>query len=305
MRRIGRDNPHRVLAIRISSFREHKKARLRRGPCRMGRRVAGEFDLADVKATVIGSAAEMRDYGPVLRWLIVNCLVVIGLLSLWQLGFLKTVLDSDHTRISLLIFVLFAITKVHCLVQVSQVSRELVAAHKVRAVIEAESETGFRIAGNTVTTGRGTVLEPGVLASHVGNLVTKANIRGSGRLDQTLLLRAIADKLRTREKIGLFVSEGLLRLALLGTAIGFILMLIPIAQLSDFDAETLRGALAGMTGGMAVALNVTVSGIATALILKFEYFQLDGAIGELFNIVAETSEIHVVPAIERSHDGRP
>ena len=41
---------------------------------------------------------------------------------------------------------------------------------------------------------------------------------------------------------------------LLGTAIGFILMLIPIAGLSSFDAETLRGALAGMTGGMAVAL---------------------------------------------------
>jgi len=55
---------------------------------------------------------------------------------------------------------------------------------------------------------------------------------------------------------------------------------------------------------MAVALNVTVSGIATALILKFEYFQLDSAIAELFNSIAETSEIYVVPSIERMHDGR-
>src|SRR5690606_8991205 len=142
--------------------------------------------------------------------------------------------------------------------------------------------SGFRVAGNRVTTGSGEALEPGVFTTHVKNLVTKAELGAPGRLDQTLLLRNIADKLRGREKLGLFVSEALLRLALLGTAIGFILMLIPIAGLSSFDAETLRGALAGMTGGMAVALNVTVSGIATALILKFEYFQLDSAITELF-----------------------
>ena len=150
----------------------------------------------------------------------------------------------------------------------------------------------------------GTRHEPGVFTTHVRNLITKAELGAPGRLDQTLLLRAIADKLRAREKLGLFVSEGLLRLALLGTAIGFILMLVPIAGLSSFDAETLRGALAGMTGGMAIALNVTVAGIGTALVLKFEYFQLDASIGELFDIIAETSEIHVVPAIEKAQHGR-
>lgn len=260
--------------------------------------------LDDVKAAVIGPPIERRDYNPVLRWLIVTVLVAIGLLTLWQLGFLGSVLASDHTRISLLIFAIFVITSLHCLVQAVDISRELIAARHARAVIEAEASSGFRLAGNNVLTGAGTLLEPGILTTHVGNLVKKAEIRGKGQLDQTLLLRSVADRLRSREKIGLFVSEGLLRLALLGTAIGFILMLIPIAGLTSFEADTLRGALSGMTGGMAVALNVTVAGIATALILKFQYFQLDAAIGELFSGIAEVSEIHVVPAIERSHDGR-
>lgn len=260
--------------------------------------------LDDVKAAVIGPPIERRDYNPVLRWLIVTVLVAIGLLTLWQLGFLGSVLASDHTRISLLIFAIFVITSLHCLVQAVDISRELIAARRARAVIEAEASSGFRLAGNNVLTGAGTLLEPGILTTHVGNLVKKAEIRGKGQLDQTLLLRSVADRLRSREKIGLFVSEGLLRLALLGTAIGFILMLIPIAGLTSFEADTLRGALSGMTGGMAVALNVTVAGIATALILKFQYFQLDAAIGELFSGIAEVSEIHVVPAIERSHDGR-
>ena len=260
--------------------------------------------MDDVKAAVIGPPIERRDYNPVLRWLIVNVLVAIGLVTLWQLGFLGSVLASDHTRISLLIFAIFVVTSLHCLVQAIDISRELIAARRARAVIEAHSSSGFRLAGNNVLTGAGTLLEPGVLTTHVGNLVKKAEIRGKGQLDQTLLLRSVADRLRAREKLGLFVSEGLLRLALLGTAIGFILMLIPIAGLTSFEADTLRGALSGMTGGMAVALNVTVAGIATALILKFQYFQLDAAIGELFSGIAEVSEIYVVPAIERSHDGR-
>jgi len=259
----------------------------------------------DVKAAVLGPPTEIRDYAPVLRWLLVNGLVLLALFALWQFGFLRVVLESDHTRISLLIFALFILTTIHCLIQSSAISRELVAARKARAVIEANPGSGFRIAGNRVSTGNGQVLEPGVFTTHVGNLIKKAELGAPGRLDQTLLLRAVADRLRGREKLGLFVSEGLLRLALLGTAIGFILMLVPIAGLSSFDAETLRGALAGMTGGMAVALNVTVSGIATALILKFEYFQLDSAIAELFDLIAEVSEINVVPAIEKAQHGRP
>lgn len=260
--------------------------------------------MADVKSAVIGPPSEIRDYAPVLRWLLINCVVALALIALWQLGFLGAVLESDHTRISLLIFVVFALTTIHCLIQAIAVARELVAARKARATIEANSGSGFRTDGTRVTTGSGLVLEPGAFTTHVRNLITKAELGAPGRLDQTLLLRAIADRLRGREKLGLFVSEALLRLALLGTAIGFILMLIPISGLSSFDPETLRGALAGMTGGMAIALNVTVSGIATALILKFQYFQLDSAIAELFDTIAEVSEIHVVPAIEKAQHGR-
>jgi hypothetical protein len=260
--------------------------------------------LDDVKAAVIGPPTEIRDYAPVLRWLIVMVLVALAMFTLWQMGLLVTVLQSDHTRISLIIFALFILTSLHALFQSVDISRELIAARKARAVIEAESATGFRLLGDKVLTGAGALLEPGILTSHTANLIRKSDLGPQGRLDQTLLLRNVADKLRHREKLGLFVSEGLLRLALLGTAIGFILMLIPIAGLSSFDADTLRGALAGMTGGMAVALNVTVSGIAAALVLKFEYFQLDEAIGELFSSIAEVSEIHLVPAIEADRHGR-
>ncbi len=135
------------------------------------------------------------------------------------------------------------------------------------------------------------------------NLVAKARSQGGGRLDQTLLLRVLANQLHGRERLGLFVSEALLRLALLGTALGFILMLIPIAGLSAFDAETLRKALSGMSGGMAIALNITVTGIGTALVLKLEYYFLGMGVVDLVHAITEVTEVYVISVLERDGNG--
>jgi hypothetical protein len=80
-------------------------------------------------------------------------------------------------------------------------------------------------------------------------------------------------------------------------------MLIPIAGLTAFDAESLRKALAGMSSGMAIALNVTVTGIATALLLKLQYFYLDKAIADLLTTITELTEVHVVSVLEHEGDG--
>lgn len=253
---------------------------------------------------LLGTTAEIGDFAPLLRFLLLICLTTFGLLTLWYFGLLQLVLETDHTRVSVLIFAFFCLTSLHCLFQTIEISSELVKARKVRETIEADSGSGFRILDNQVITGRGNVLEPSIFAAYVANLIRKGRLQAHKHVDQTLLLRALADKLRSREKLGLFVSEALLRLALLGTAVGFILMLVPISGLTSFETETLRGALGGMTGGMAVALNVTVTGIASALVLKLEYYLLDNAIAELFEMITETTEIHVVSALERGPDAR-
>jgi hypothetical protein len=47
------------------------------------------------------------------------------------------------------------------------------------------------------------------------------------RIDQTLLLRTLADRLRGSNGLGAFISDTLMKLGLLGTIIGFIIMLAP------------------------------------------------------------------------------
>ncbi len=246
----------------------------------------------------LATLSESRDYLPLLRWLILMCLTAFGLATLWQLNVIQVMLETDRTHISTMILGLFALTSVHCLVQIWHISKELVATRTYQTLLREDLNHPSLAFDDLQRAPKGSTI-----ARHIGNLIAKARSQGGGRLDQTLLLRVLANQLHGRERLGLFVSEALLRLALLGTALGFILMLIPIAGLSAFDAETLRKALSGMSGGMAIALNITVTGIGTALVLKLEYYFLGMGVVDLVHAITEVTEVHVISVLERDGNG--
>ena len=75
----------------------------------------------------------------------------------------------------------------------------------------------------------------------------------------------------------------LLKLGLTGTVIGFILMLLPIGEIKDFDPQILQKLLSTMSGGMAVALYTTLTGLVTSMLLKFQYFLLDSSLSQSLN----------------------
>ena len=70
---------------------------------------------------------------------------------------------------------------------------------------------------------------------------------------------------------GWFAADSVLKIGLLGTIIGFILMLAPIGDLTSFDAASLQTALAAMSAGMAVALYTTLTGLIANIILRFQF----------------------------------
>ncbi len=81
--------------------------------------------------------------------------------------------------------------------------------------------------------------------------------------------------------------------------IGFIVMLGPISQLDSADESAIKGALAAMSGGMAVALYTTLTGLIGGILLKIQGFLLDGAVQELLRQTTQLTEVHVLPTIER------
>lgn len=258
------------------------------------------MEISSVKpraSILLGTAPEARDFLPVLRWLVLMSLTGFAAVALWQLGLIQAMFATDRTHISSLILLLFALTSLHCLAQNWFVSKELVATRLFEEALRAHRNRLSTFLGDPDRLPRDSLI-----ARHVANVVTKAHAQAGRRIDQSILLRVLVNRLRGRERLGLFISESLLRLALLGTAVGFILMLIPMAGLNSFDAETLRKALSGMSGGMAVALNITVTGIGTALLLKLQYFLLATGIVDLYDMITEVTEVHVVSALERPGD---
>ena len=90
---------------------------------------------------------------------------------------------------------------------------------------------------------------------------------------------------------GWFAADSVLKIGLLGTIIGFILMLAPIGELTSFDdAASLQSALAAMSAGMAVALYTTLAGLIANIILRFQFQFLADAMQK--RLIGKTSVTH-------------
>jgi MotA/TolQ/ExbB proton channel family len=243
------------------------------------------------------------DHLPLLRWLMFTGVCAFGVVLAWYYGLFHLMLASDKTYISAIIIVLYIAASTHCFMRTVVISRELDAANRVAALVNREV-SGFTVAGQNVMTTDGTRLPPGQVTGHIRNLILKARLQGHHRLDQTLLLRGLADALRGPNQLGSFASDALLKLGLLGTIVGFILMLAPIAGLDAADRASVKSSMGLMSDGMAVAMYTTLSGLVGSILLQTQYYLLDDATAKLFALATDLTEVFVVSVLEREQDGQ-
>src|SRR5438445_734461 len=163
--------------------------------------------------------------------------------------------------------------------------------------------TGFSVAGANVITADGSRLPPGHVTNHIRNLILTAGLQGDERLDQTLLLRGLADALRGPNQLGSFAGDSLMKLGLLGTIIGFIMMLAPIAGLDAADHASVKSSMGLMSDGMAVAMYTTLTGLIGSILVQTQYYMLDKATARLFALATNLTEVFVVSMLEREQDG--
>ena len=244
-----------------------------------------------------------NDRLPLLRWLMFTGVCVFGSVLAWHYGLFQLMLASDKTYISAIIVCLYLATCVHCFVRTITISRELDVARQVAALV-GQGVSNFSVVGQNVVTSEGTRLPAGQVTNHIRNLILKARHQGRHRIDQTLLLRGFADALRGPNQLGSFVSDALMKLGLLGTIIGFILMLAPIAGLDSADRASVKSSMGLMSDGMAVAMYTTLSGLVGSVLLQMQYFLLDEATARVFGLATDLTEVFVVSVLEREQDGQ-
>jgi hypothetical protein len=246
-----------------------------------------------------GAAASGRappERGALLLWMIFTGLSVFAAVLLWRYGLLHLMLTSDRTYISSVIAVLYIVTCIHCFVRTRAIAREGEVGQRCRAILASPD-------GASALEADAKSLPKGLVTDHIQSLIEKARAQAKGRIDQTLLLRSLADRLRGSNGFGAFASDTLMKLGLLGTIIGFIIMLAPIATLDAADKVAMKSSMGLMSDGMAVAMYTTLAGLVGSILVKIQYYMLDAATQRVFSDAVTLTETHVTPVLERRNDG--
>ncbi len=260
--------------------------------------VGGTQDVVGGRRRTVWGGRTLLQY-----WLIFTGLTVFGFVLLWHFGLIRRMVLADRTYISSAIVLLYVATTLHCLWRTAAVSREADATRQAAQLL-AGSEGRITVNGARVDVeGRG-ALPDGLVAGHVRDLVLKADAQttlaqGARSLDQSLLLRVLAVRLRGSNPLGGFVSDTMMKLGLVGTIIGFIVMLAPIAGLDPADRGAIKSSMSLMSDGMAIAMYTTLAGLVGSILVKIQYYMLEAATGELFATAVRMLELHVVPVLER------
>lgn len=178
-------------------------------------------------------------------------LIVFSAYLLYYLGLFGLIIESDKSKISLVILFIYFISSMHWFFNALSLDKEI-------SSIDSPNE-------NTL----------------IGRFIKEIELKSEyGSLNKLSLLE---DELSNRHSIGYLIVDILLKLGLTGTVIGFILMLLPIGEIKDFDPQILQKLLSTMSGGMAVALYTTLTGLITSMLLKFQYFLLDSSLSQTLN----------------------
>ena len=181
-------------------------------------------------------------------------LVIFSAYLIIDLGILSLIIDSDRSKISLIILSIYVLACSHWFYISINLDKE------IASLDDKDKKTLIR--------------------SFIDNA------KQSESPSQKINLDLLEDELSNKHALGYLAVDILLKLGLTGTVIGFILMLLPIGEIRDFDPQVLQQLLATMSGGMAVALYTTLTGLITSMLLKFQYFVLDSDLSHTINYLS-------------------
>lgn len=192
-------------------------------------------------------------YKTLLYWLLMLGLLLFGSYLCWDLQLLQPLLSRDNTRISLVILVMLVVMTLHAGYRAFFLSRQFLMLDTLYLY--------------TATSGNRPIFECG--SSLVQDFVS------TGDIDSAVQAEVLAERARGSHQIGWFVSGAMLKLGLLGTVIGFVIMLSSIRGLEALDLSDIKAVMQQMTEGMGIAMNTTIVGLVGSLLLSMQYLLLD------------------------------
>ena len=103
------------------------------------------------------------------------------------------------------------------------------------------------------------------------------------------IIEIYADRMRAPVELGWFFVDILIRLGLIGTIVGFILIFASLSGGPTPDSQNVQELLLSMSGGMGTALYTTLLGLLSGTILGLQYMILSRSVEELVAQFIKTS----------------
>ncbi|HSM39310.1 MAG TPA: MotA/TolQ/ExbB proton channel family protein [Afifellaceae bacterium] len=218
-------------------------------------------------------------------WLLLASLMAFGTFVIVDLGYMEAVIDADRSRLSVLIVLLFLGASAHAAWHIFAASGRIKATREYRRSASAEAaETG----SHEIRDARSFVR-----AFAHSLTLERAALPAAGGDNQSNVLEIYADRLRSAVEIGWYIVDILVRLGLVGTIIGFILILGTLSDGPEVTADNIQNLLISMSGGMGIALYTTLTGLITASLLGMQYMVLGRCVESL---IAELLHMQAVEA---------
>ena len=201
------------------------------------------------------------NYTPFYGWLILFGLILFGLYMLWQYDFMQAFFTNDQTYLSTIILGIFFLTSLYI--------------GRGAWLLARETDYCNRLQNNSAE-----IPENSLINEHL-------KLLSSRDYNAELIQARLVERAHSGHGSGWFMSDLLLRLGLIGTVIGFVLMLGSVYELKQDDIHALQQLLTRMGGGMQVALYTTLAGLGSAMLVGIQCHWLDRYADKLVSTIIE------------------
>ena len=213
-----------------------------------------------------------------IKWFLFFISLIIALLIMYQLGFLTLMLFNDISHISSLIIFIFFIFTLKVGIELFFIKDRYL---NIELFLENLSSNSKKDAVKTIFDFEKSNHDDDIIiAKYITSIITlNSNSRESKEVRNSF-----ENDLTAKLETGWFVVDLLLKLGLVGTVIGFIIMLSAITEIENFDFTLMNTLLQNMSDGMKVALYTTLTGLVTSILLSMQYKYLETFVYKIFHI---------------------
>ncbi|NNE24538.1 MAG: MotA/TolQ/ExbB proton channel family protein [Rhizobiales bacterium] len=191
---------------------------------------------------------------------------------------MATIFAVDRSYLCFLILIIFFAASAHVGVHTFSVSKELERAH---GFLKADPDPRHGAEEQTPSAKHFTIVPAPMLHEYMHELHNAGNGNGDQQAARQQILEIFADRLRAPVELGWYVVDILIRLGLIGTIIGFILIFASLNQAPQPDTQNIQSLLLTMSGGMGTALYTTLLGLISATLLGAQYMILGRSVEQL------------------------